>query len=169
MGAGAVLEIGARVATERMPGGLTLLLGAGARVEIGDDTWLRTELQPIHISVFDGARLVLGRDSWLNGCHLSAKHAIVGGRRTWIGPGCRVIDSDQHDLDATHREQGGPIAIGDHVWITSDVTVLRGVRIGSHVVIGAKSLVNRDVPDHTLAFGQPATARGTVGDRSQTP
>ena len=65
--------------------------------------------------------------------------------------------------------QGAPIAIGDHVWITSDVTVLRGVRIGSHVVIGAKSLVNRDVPDHTLAFGQPATARGTVGDRSQTP
>jgi maltose O-acetyltransferase len=105
----------------------------------------------------------------LNGCHLSAKHAIVGGRRTWIGPGCRVIDSDQHDLDATHREQGGPIAIGDHVWITSDVTVLRGVRIGSHAVIGAKSLVNRDVPDHTLAFGQPATVRGTVGDRSQTP
>jgi acetyltransferase-like isoleucine patch superfamily enzyme len=169
MGPGAVLRIGAQVATERTPGALSFLLGPGAHVEIGDRTWLRTELEPIHISVFAGARLVLGEDSWLNGCHLSAKHAIVGGRRTWIGPGCRVIDSDQHDLDAENRERGAPITIGDHVWITSDVTVIRGVRIGSHVVVGARSLVNRDVPDHTLVHGIPARPRGTVGDRSRTP
>jgi acetyltransferase-like isoleucine patch superfamily enzyme len=169
MGEGAVLRIGAAVATERTPGALKLLLGPGAHVEIGERSWLRTELEPIHISVFAGARLVLGADSWLNGCHLSAKHAIVGGRRTWIGPGCRVIDSDQHALDADQKERGAPITLGDHVWITSDVTVIRGVRIGSHVVVGARSLVNRDVPDHTLAHGIPARARGTVGDRSQTP
>jgi len=146
-----------------------MTLGPGAHVEIGERTWLRTELEPIHISVFAGARLVLGPDSWLNGCHLSAKHALLCGRRTWIGPGCRVIDSDQHDLDAEHKERGGPITLGDHVWITSDVTVMRGVRIGSHVVVGARSLVNRDVPDHTLVHGIPARARGTVGDRSATP
>jgi hypothetical protein len=169
MGPGAVLKIGANVATERTPGALTLLLGAGAHVEIGERTWLRTELEPIHIAVFAGARLVLGPDSWLNGCHLSAKHAILCGRRAWIGPGCRLIDSDQHDLDAEHVERGAPITLGDHVWITSDVTVIRGVAIGSHVVVGARSLVNRDVPDHTLVHGIPARARGTVGDRSATP
>jgi acetyltransferase-like isoleucine patch superfamily enzyme len=169
MGPGAVLKIGADVATERTAGALTLLLGADAQLEIGDRTWLRTELEPIHIAVFAGARLVLGPDSWLNGCHISAKHAVLCGRRTWIGPGCRVIDSDQHDLDAEHKERGAPITLGDHVWITSDVTVLRGVRIGSHVVIGARSLVNRDVPDHSLVHGVPARVRGTVGDRSQTP
>jgi acetyltransferase-like isoleucine patch superfamily enzyme len=169
MGPGAVLKIGAHVVTERTAGALTLLLGPRAHVEIGERTWLRTELEPIHISVFAGARLVLGPDSWLNGCHLSAKRAITGGRRTWIGPGCRVIDSDQHALDADHEERGAPITIGDHVWITSDVTVIRGVEIGSHVVVGARSLVNRDVPDHTLVYGIPARPRGTVGDRSQTP
>lgn len=169
MGPGAVLKIGANVATERTPGALTMLLGAGAQVEIGDRSWIRTELEPIHIAVFAGARLVLGADSWLSGCHLSAKHALLCGRRTWIGPGCRVIDSDQHDLDAEHKERGAPITIGDHVWISSDVTVLRGVQIGSHVVIGARSLVNRDVPDHSLAYGFPARVRGPVGDRSQTP
>lgn len=169
MGPGAVLRIGAGAHTERTPRALTFLLGPGAHVEIGERTWLRTELEPIHISVFAGAKLVLGPDSWLNGCHLSAKHAIVGGRRTWIGPGCRVIDSDQHDLDAEHKERGAPITIGDSVWITSDVTVIRGVTIGSHVVVGARSLVNRDVPDHTLVHGIPARPRGTVGDRSNTP
>jgi hypothetical protein len=169
MGPGAVLKIGANVVTERTPGALTLLLGPGAHVEIGERTWLRTELEPIHIAVFAGARLVLGPDSWLNGCHLSAKHAILCGRRAWIGPGCRLIDADQHDLDAEHKERGAPITLGDHVWITSDVTVIRGVQIGSHVVVGARSLVNRDVPDHTLVHGIPARARGVVGDRSATP
>jgi acetyltransferase-like isoleucine patch superfamily enzyme len=169
MGAGAVLKIGANVVTERTPGALTLLLGPGAHVEIGERTWLRTELEPIHIAVFAGARLVLGPDSWLNGCHLSAKHAILCGRRAWIGPGCRLIDADQHDLDAEHEERGAPITLGDHVWITSDVTVIRGVQIGSHVVVGSRSLVNRDVPDHTLVHGIPARPHGTVGDRSATP
>ena len=56
--------------------------------------------------------------------------------------------------------------IGDHVWIASDVTVLRGVRVGDHAVVGAKSLVTADVPPHTLVYGQPARPRGAVGDRS---
>ena len=48
----------------------------------------------------------------------------------------------------------------------SDVTVLRGVSIGEHSIVGACSLVTRDVPPHSVAFGQPAEARGKVGDRS---
>ena len=169
MAPGAVLRIGAHVVTERTPRAVTLLLGPGAHLEIGERTWLRTEQAPIYIAVFAGARLVLGPDSWISGCHLSAKHAILCGRRAWIGPGCRLIDSDQHDLDAEQRERGAPITLGDHVWITSDSTVLRGVRLGSHVVVGARSLVNRDVPDHTLVHGVPARPRGPVGDRSRTP
>jgi maltose O-acetyltransferase len=48
------------------------------------------------------------------------------------------------------------------------VTILRGVTIGDHSVVGARSLVTRDIPPHTLAFGQPARPRGEVGDRSHT-
>ena len=169
MGPGAVLKIGAHVATERTPRAVTMLVGPGASLEIGDRTWLRTEQAPIYIAVFAGAKLVLGPDSWISGCHLSAKHGILCGRRAWIGPGCRLIDSDQHNLDDEHRERGAPITLGDHVWITSDSTVLRGVHLGSHAVVGARSLVNRDVPDHTLVHGVPARAHGRVGDRSRTP
>ena len=169
MGPGAVLRIGAGVVTERTPGALRFLLGAGAHVEIGERTWLRLEMAPIHIAVFAGARLVIGPDSWLSGCHLSAKHAILCGRRAWIGPGCRVIDSDQHDLDDVQKERGAPITIGDNVWIPTDATVLRGVTIGSNVVVGTRSLVNRDVSANTLVHGIPARPRGTVGDRSHTP
>jgi len=166
---GARLVIGANVHTERTPGGLHFRVGAGGSIEIGAGTWLRTELAPNHLAAFAGARLVLGPMSWLNGCHLSAKREIRGGRRTWVGPGCRVIDSDQHDLDAEHPERSAPIDLGECVWITADVTVLRGVTIGPHSVIGARSVVVDDVPAHSLAFGIPARVRGVVGDRSATP
>lgn len=166
---GARLVIGANVVTERTPGRLCFRVGSGGSIEIGEGTWLRTELAPNHLAAFAGARLSLGPMSWLNGCHVSAKREIRGGRRTWIGPGCRVIDSDQHDLDADHPERSAAIDLGEHVWITSDVTILRGVTIGPHSVVGARSVVVDDVPPHSLVFGAPARVRGAVGDRSATP
>lgn len=164
---GAVLEIGAGVVCERLPGDLHFSLAAGARVVVGEGSWLRTEVGPIHIVAFEGARIEIGPGSLLNGCTLSAKGALDLGRRVFVGPGSRVYDADQHDLDDTHAERVEPVRIGDCVWIASDVTILRGVEIGEHSVIGARSLVTGDVPAHTVAFGQPARARGPVGDRSR--
>jgi acetyltransferase-like isoleucine patch superfamily enzyme len=108
----------------------------------------------------------LGPKSFLNGAHLSAKRSVCLGRSSSVGLGSRVFDSDQHDLDAERLEQTDPVRIGDFVWIASDVTVLKGVTIGDHSIIGARSLVTRDVPAHSLAFGIPAEVRGKVGDRS---
>jgi len=168
LGPAARLRIGRGVVTERTPGALRFVIGAGASIEIGEGTWLRTELGPNYLRAFDGARISLGPGSWLNGCHLSAKRAILCGRRAWIGPGARLIDADQHALDSEHPERIAPITLGDHVWITADVTVLRGVSIGDHCVIGARSVVTRDIPPHTMAHGIPARPRGKVGDRSET-
>jgi maltose O-acetyltransferase len=165
---GARLRIGADVVTERLAGALHFSLGPGAEVSIGEGTWLRTDLGPVHIVAFDGARITLGALGFLNGCQLSAKRELRTGRRAWIGPGSRVFDSDQHDLDSEHPEVAQAVTIGDCVWVASDVTILRGVTIGEHSVIGARSLVVRDIPPHTLAFGQPATPHGVVGDRSNT-
>jgi acetyltransferase-like isoleucine patch superfamily enzyme len=164
---GARLRIAAGVVTERLRGRLHFDLGPGAHVEIGENTWLRTEIGEVHVIAFAGARIRIGPEAFLNGCHLSAKREVVLGRRAWIGPGSRVFDSDQHDLDAARPERTEPVRIGDHVWIASDVTVLRGVTIGSHAVIGTRSLVSNDVPPHGLAFGVPARVRGVVGDRSK--
>jgi len=165
---GSRLKIAAGVVTERLAGALHFSLGPGAEVEIGENTWLRTELEPVHIVAFEGARIAIGARGFLNGCHLSAKRSLRTGERAWIGPGSRVFDSDQHELDSEHAEVPQAVTIGDCVWIASDVTILRGVTIGEHSVIGARSVVTRDIPPHTLAFGQPATPRGVIGDRSNT-
>jgi acetyltransferase-like isoleucine patch superfamily enzyme len=168
LGAGASLRIGPGVVTERVEGRLHFHLEPGASVEIGAGTWLRTTLAEVHLVAFSGASLRLGPDCFLNGSHLSAKRELVLGRRAWVGPGTRIFDSDQHDFDAERPERSEPVKIGDHVWIAGDCTVLRGVSIGDHAVVGARSVVTRDVPAHTLVLGAPAQPRGAVGDRSRT-
>jgi acetyltransferase-like isoleucine patch superfamily enzyme len=164
---GARVVFGAGVHADRTPGGLVVIAGRDARIEIGPGTWLRGETEPVRIVAFAGAELILGPDSFLNGCHLSAKRSVRLGRRAWVGLGSRVFDSDQHDYDADRSERIAAVEIGDYAWVASDVTILKGVRIGSHAIVGTRSLVTRDVPDHCLAFGIPAIVRGKVGDRSR--
>ena len=165
---GSRLRIGPGVVTERRRGALYFELAAGAEVEIGAGTWLRTVLGPVVVAAFEGARIEVGPECFLNGCHLSAKQSIRLGRRAMLGPGSRVFDADQHDLDAGRPERRAPVEIGDCAWIAADTTVLRGVRIGAHSVVGTRSLVTRDVPPHSLAYGAPAEVRGPVGDRSNS-
>lgn len=164
---GARVRIGARFATERLPGELRFRVGAGARLEIGDDVWMRTDLAPVILAVFPGAVMTIGSDSFLSGCHVSAKASVTLGRRVWIGPGSRVFDGDQHEMDADHPERVEPVGFGDHAWIASDVTVLRGVHVGEHSIVGSRSLVTRSIPPHTIAYGVPAAPQGVVGDRSR--
>jgi acetyltransferase-like isoleucine patch superfamily enzyme len=166
---GARLRIGPGVVTERRSEGVSFHLGAGAEVEIGAGSWLHSEVAPVRLRAFPGGRIRVGPDAFLNGCHLSSKAELNLGQGVWVGPGTRVFDSDQHALDSDRPECSEPVRIGDHCWISSDVTVLRGVEIGAHCVIGTRSLVTRSIPEHSLAFGNPATPRGRVGDRSKVP
>ncbi len=164
---GARLTIGARVYTERRSHGIHISVAEGAHVEIGADTWLRSDVAPVVIFAFAGAHIRIGREGFLNGCHLSAKAGLEIGQRVWIGPGSRVFDADQHDLDSERVERIEPVVIGDHCWVAADVTVLRGVEIGEQSVVGTRSLVTKSMPPHTLALGNPATPSGTIGDRSR--
>ena len=163
---GGRVRIGAGAATESIPGALSFVVHPGAEVVVEDGAWLRTEVGPIVICAFPGAVVRVGPQVLLNGCQLSAKESLTIARRAMVGPGSRVYDSDQHDLDAERLERVAPVSIGECAWVASDVTVMRGVRIGAHAVVGARSVVTADVPDHALALGAPARVRGEVGDRS---
>jgi len=163
---GARLTIGANAATEYRPGLLNLVVYDGAEIELAANSWLRTEVGPVNLVAFAGARIEVGSEVMLNACSVSAQREVVFERRATMGPGSRIYDFT-HDLDDARRGFAAPVRIGAHSWIASDVTVLPGVTIGAHCVIGARSLVTRDVPPHTLAFGSPAQPRGAVGDRTQ--
>jgi acetyltransferase-like isoleucine patch superfamily enzyme len=163
---GARLRIGPGAGTDRRRGALRFVLEANAVVDVGENAWLRTVAGPVTIFAFAGAHVEIGPDAFLNGAYVSAKREVRFGPHSSIGMGSRVFDSDQHDLDVDHPEKTAPVHIGAHVWIAADTTVLRGVTIGEHSVVGTRSLVTDDIPPHTLAFGIPARPRGRVGDRT---
>ena len=53
------------------------------------------------------------------------------------------------------KTQTAPVTIGDNVWIGGGAILMPGVTIGNNVVIGAGSVVTKDIPDHTIAYGNP--------------
>ncbi len=80
------------------------------------------------------------------------------GNNVWIGPNCGIYTAT-HPLNSEERisgiESAKPITIGNNVWIGGNVCILPGVSIGDNTVIGAGSVVNKDIPSNVLAVGNP--------------
>ena len=70
-----------------------------------------------------------------------------------------VFSTAGHAIDSEQRGQGLeialPITVGDNVWIGTNVFVLPGVTIGNNTIIGAGSVVNKNIPDGVIAAGNP--------------
>ena len=83
---------------------------------------------------------------------------VTFGDNVFIGPNCGFY-TPEHPLDAKTRATGLeyalPINIGNNVWIGGNVIVLGGVTIGDNTVIGAGSVVTKDIPSNTVAVGNP--------------
>lgn len=82
---------------------------------------------------------------------------VTIGDYTLFGPGVQIL-TPMHPLDPELRrkqEYGKPIQIGSDVWVGGGALILPGVRIGSKAVIGAGSVVTRDIPDEVFAAGNP--------------
>jgi maltose O-acetyltransferase len=74
-----------------------------------------------------------------------------------IGTYAIIMDNDFHELDdRSRRPEPKPVVIGDRVWLANRSTILPGVTIGNDAVIGAGSVVMTDIPERSLAMGNPA-------------
>lgn len=88
------------------------------------------------------------------------------GDRVTITSGVRLITHDGstwliRDLEGNRYQKYLPISIGSDVFIGINTIVMPGVTIGNHVVIGAGSVVTRDIPDNSVAVGNPARVIST--------
>ena len=83
---------------------------------------------------------------------------VTFGDNVFIAPNC-VFSTAGHAIDSEQRTSGLeialPITVGDNVWIGTNVSVLPGVTIGKNTIIGAGSVVNKDIPDGVIAVGNP--------------
>lgn len=105
------------------------------------------------------AEIVFGNNSGATGLKILAKSKITIGNNVLIGAGCTIIDNDGHHSNLTKREQNiipsRPISIEDNVFIGLQCVILKGVTIGKNSVIGARSVVINDIPENSIALGNP--------------
>jgi maltose O-acetyltransferase len=111
-----------------------------------------------------GFNISLGAGVFLNfNCVILDVVEVTIGDRTQIGPGVQILTAD-HPRGAAGRasglEFGRPVRIGCDVWIGGGAIILPGVSIDDGALIGAGSVVTRDVPAGVTAFGNPARVRG---------
>jgi acetyltransferase-like isoleucine patch superfamily enzyme len=106
-----------------------------------------------------GLSIRVGRDVFVNhGCTLNDIGGIDIGDEVMIGPNVSLLTSG-HPLDPATRRRAitaAPIRLGRNVWIGASAVMLQGVTIGDDSVVGAGSVVTRDVPAGVLVAGSPA-------------
>ena len=124
------------------------LFGAG-----GNTVWMQP---PFYCDY--GSNIELGERVFFNfNCVVLDVCRVRIGSFTLFGPAVQIY-TPMHPLDAELRrreEYGKPVEIGTDVWVGGGAIILPGVRIGDRAVIGAGSVVTRDVPEATFAAGNP--------------
>lgn len=172
------VTIGKRV---RAHGPVGLLRWPGAEIVIGSDvsfisSWRRATSAalafPVRLRVFSStSRIEIGPGCQLNGTSITARSTpITLGKKVMIAPNCVITDSDFHaPWPAEHRteepglDRDAPVIIDDLVWIGMNSIILKGVHIGKGAIIGAGSVVTRNVPPYSIACGVPAKVIKTCG------
>ena len=138
--------------------GRAIVVNRGGFISIGERVLLFFQYVPSIFAVFPGGRLEIGDRTSIN---YGADFAVTGLVR--IGADCRIgthviiLDNDFHELeDRSRRPAPKPVTIENGVWIGNRSIIMPGVTIGANAVIGAGSVVVTDIPEGSLAMGNPA-------------
>ena len=154
-------SVGRRLRIERIP----YIRGPG-RITIGSDVYVsgkigvafsRHAAQPPELTI--GDHTFIGHD-----CAFLLAQRIEIGSHCLIATGVRIQDNDGHPLDSEKRRRGEPVSgedvkpvrILDNAWIGARAIILKGVTVGENAVVGAGSVVTRDVPANAIVAGNPA-------------
>jgi acetyltransferase-like isoleucine patch superfamily enzyme len=130
------------------------------RLEVGAHTLFEPH---VWITIGDEGRVRIGSGTFLNvGVMVASQVLVEIGDHCMFANGCFIADAS-HRFDDPERPvpwQGfsskGPTRIADNVWCGANVVITTGVTVGERCVIGANSVVTRDLPAHSIAAGAPA-------------
>jgi acetyltransferase-like isoleucine patch superfamily enzyme len=139
-------------------------MGRGARISAG-----------VHLETQGSGVIVIGDGVVLSaGVHIVAFDRVEVCNDALIGEYSSIRDAN-HRLRTERTRYSGhdsaPISIGRNVWLGRGVTVLKGASIGAHSCVGANAVVNRALPERSMATGVPARAhkRLEAGTLPQPP
>lgn len=143
----------------------------GSVINLGEGLVLRSwrssnPLTPNHAVVLATrsrtAVIKIGRDCGFTGTTIVAAESIEIGDRVLVGANTTIVDTDFHPLNWRDRQldinagKHRPVVIEDDVFIGMNTLILKGVRVGRGSVIGAGSVVTKDVPAEAVVTGNPA-------------
>ena len=119
--------------------------------------------RPCKLSVYKNAELIFNGKAGLSNAVVVATKKIVIGNNVMIGGGVTIIDCDFHSMDYNDwftdndalNAKSLPFIIEDYVFIGMNSIILKGVHIGKGAIIGAGSVVTKDVPENCIAGGNP--------------
>ena len=130
------------------------------RLEVGEHTLLEPH---VWVTIGPEARVRIGGGTYLNiGVMVAAVQLVEIGDHCMFANGCFVSDGAHRfdDADMPVPWQGftskAPTRVGDNVWCGANVVITSGVTVGERCVIGANSVVTRDIPPFSVAAGSPA-------------
>ena len=114
------------------------------------------------------ARILLADHVGLSSATIVAGRSIEIGEQTLLGAGCMILDNDFHAPGTEftwlteYSKNSKPIKIGRGCFIGARSIILKGVTLGDRVIIGAGSVVTKDIPAFSIAAGNPARVVGTI-------
>lgn len=115
------------------------------------------------------ASIFIGDNVGVSGCSISSAVSISIGDGTLIGSGVLITDNDAHAVHPDLRKDNAytlsrPVVIGRNVFVGARAIILKGVNIGDGTVIGAGSVVTKNIPAMSIAAGNPAVVVGQIKD-----
>ena len=112
--------------------------------------------RPCMISTLEeNAIIEIGSGCGFSGTVIGCAKQIVLGNNVRCGANTLIMDTDWHSNDSRTGDDA-PIFIEDDVWLSVNVTIMKGVRIGKGTLVGANSLVTKSLPANIIAVGTPA-------------
>lgn len=107
------------------------------------------------------AKLTIGNGCGFSGTRIRCGKSITLGDNVRCGANSYIADTDAHS-DDYRAGLDRPVVIEDNVWLGMNVVVLKGVHIGKNSLIGANSVVTKDIPANSVAVGSPAKVIKTL-------
>jgi maltose O-acetyltransferase len=120
-----------------------------------------------NVFIADGRWIAIGDGSSLG--HGSRVYGVTMGDNVMVGPNCTFLKDNHVFADVTRPMRGQGLSaptcpvIEDDVWIGEKVVILPGIRVGTGSIVGAGSVVTKDVPPFTIVAGNPARQIRTRG------
>jgi|GEM_PF-2721233 len=164
------------IGNKTLTGGDFHLYGSSGLVILGENS---LQFSPVYLRMWSDSQVFFfGKNSTTNGLHVHIQgghKSIVVGDDCMFSSGINIRNSDMHSIvdmrTGAQKNPPGVILVEPHVWVGQDSLITRNTIIGCGSIVGAKSVVTRNVPRFASAAGVPARVVSTevTWDRLETP